>query len=59
MANLVENVWLTRYHRSKEIMYDQGSEFIGHELRKYLIGEEYGIISKPSTLVNPTSSEVL
>ena len=42
-----------------EIMYDQGSEFIGHEFRKYLIEEEYGIVAKPITLVNPMSNTIL
>ena len=37
IANLVETKWLSRYPRAIEIMYDQGSEFIGHEFRKYLI----------------------
>ena len=33
-VNLVETTWLTIYHRAMKIMYDQGSEFIGHEFRK-------------------------
>ena len=37
IANLVETMWLTRYTIPTEIRYDQGSEFIGHEFRKYLI----------------------
>ena len=40
-------------------MYDQGSEFIGHEFRKSLIEAEYGITTKPSTLVNPMSNALL
>ena len=42
-----------------EITYDQGSEFIGHELRKYPIEMEYGIVAKPSTLGNPMSNSIL
>ena len=34
VANLVETMWLTKYPRPTEIMYDQRSEFIGHEFRK-------------------------
>ena len=30
IANLVKTVWLSRYPRPIEIMYDQGKEFIGH-----------------------------
>ena len=37
MSNLVESMWLPRYPRKMEIMYDQGSVYIGHEFRKYLI----------------------
>ena len=37
IANLVENMWLTRYPRKPQITYEQGSEFIGNEFRKSLI----------------------
>ena len=37
ITNLVETMWLTRYPRPMEIMYDQGSDFIGHDFRKPLI----------------------
>ena len=37
IAKLVETVWLARYPSPMEIMYDQVSEFIGHEFRKSLI----------------------
>ena len=59
ITNLVETTWLDRYHRPMEISYDQGSEFIGHEFRKYHIEEEYGILSKPRTPRNPTTNEIL
>ena len=36
-VNLVETTWLTRYPRKMKIMYDQGSESIGHEFRKFII----------------------
>ena len=39
IANLVKTTWLSRNPRPIEITYDQGSEFIGHEFRKYLIEE--------------------
>ena len=42
-----------------EIIYDQGSEFIGRDLRKSLTEIEYRITSKPSTSVNPTSNAIL
>ena len=42
-----------------EITYFQGSEFIGHEFRKYLIEKAYGITSKQSTLGNTTYIDIL
>ena len=59
ITNLVETTWLTRYPRPIEITYDQGSEFIGHDFRKFLIETEYGITYKPSTLENTTSNATL
>ena len=37
-------------------MYDQVSELIGHEFIKYIIEQKFGVLSKPVTLVNPTSN---
>ena len=59
IAKLVETTWLYRYPIPMEITYDQVSEFIRHYFIKSLIGREYGIIDKPSTLVNPTSNVIL
>ena len=59
IANLVETTWLDRYPRPIEITYDQGKEFNGHEFRKYLIEDEYGITAKPRTLGNPKSNAIL
>ena len=59
IAKLVETAWLTRYPKPTKITYDQGSEFIGHEFRKFIIETEYGITAKPRTLVNPTSNAIL
>ena len=52
-------MWLSRYPTPMEITYYQGSEFIGHEFRKYPIQKEYLITAKPSTPVNPTSNAIL
>ena len=51
-------MWMSRCPIPMEIMYDQGSEFIGHNFRKSLIETEYGITAKPSTLGNPMSNAV-
>ena len=37
IVNLVETTWVIRYPRPMEIMYDQGSEYIGHKFNKSLI----------------------
>ena len=37
IAKVVNNTWLTRYPIPMEITQDQGSEFIRHEFRKFLI----------------------
>ena len=42
-----------------EITYDQGSDFIGHEVIKCLIETEYRITANPITSVNPTSIVIL
>ena len=59
IANLVEDMWLSRYPRPIEIMYDEGKYFIGHEFRRSLIYMEYGITAKPSTSGNTMSNAVL
>ena len=59
IVNLDETIWLTRYPRQMEIMYDQGSEFIGHEFRKSIIETEYGITAKPNNSGNSTSNAIL
>ena len=40
IANLVKPMWLFRYPRRIEIMYDQGKEFIGNDFIKFLIEDE-------------------
>ena len=59
IENLVQTTWSTRYPRPMEIMYDQGSEFSGHEFRKSLIETEYKNTYKPSVSLNPTSNVIL
>ena len=59
IANLVETMWLSRYLKPIEIMYDLGKEFIGHEFIISLIEMEYRIAAKPRTLGNPMSNAVL
>ena len=42
-----------------DITYDQVSEFIYNEFRKFLIETEYKKTVKPSTFVNPTYNDIL
>ena len=37
IVNLVETMWLSKYHRPMETTYDQVPEFIDSEFRKSLI----------------------
>ena len=52
-------MWLYKYPRPIEVMYDQESEFIDHEFSKYLIETEYRITAKPSTSGNPMPNALL
>ena len=52
-------MWLTRYPRPMEIMYDQGKGFIGNYFRKSPIETEYGITDKPRTSRNTNPNEIL
>ena len=52
-VNLVETTWLVRYPWPVEITYDQRGEFLGHEFKKILIENEYGIKNKPTSPGNP------
>ena len=55
IASLVEQVWLSRYPWPTIINYDQGSEFIGHELQR-MVEQDYGIKTKGITVRNPQPS---
>ena len=57
--HVVETTWLTRYSRPTEITYDQGSELIDYEFRKYLTEMENGIIANPITSGDPNSNSIL
>ena len=59
MTKLVETMWLSKYPIPMEIMYDQGSEFIGYKFRKYAIEREHGITDNQSLLGNLTSKTIL
>ena len=57
IANLLEIMWLVRYQWPVESTYDRGGEFLGHELKKSLIENEYGIKTKPVSPCKPQANE--
>ena len=57
VANLVEQVWLTRYPWPQEIIYDRGSEFMG--LFATMVSEDYNIKKRPITVRNPQANAIL
>jgi hypothetical protein len=56
VAQQFENSWLSRYPRPVRCIYDQGSEFIGHEFQTML--DEYNIIHRPTTVKNPQANAI-
>ena len=59
ITNSVETTWLYRYPCQYEIMYDCGSEFLGHEFKNTLIEEEYGVLAKPATAENLIAKSII
>ena len=53
IAKLVETMWLVRYTWPVETMYDQGRELPGHNFKNSWIEQEYVIITKPDSFINP------
>ena len=54
-----ENSWLAQYprpQRSTMHIYDQGSEFFGHEFQTIL--DKYGIVHQPTTVKNPQANAI-
>ena len=49
--------WLCRYPRTQECGHDNGNEFLGIGFQELLIS--YGIISKPTTVKNPTANAIV
>jgi hypothetical protein len=58
IANLVEQVWLSRYPWPTEITYDRGNEFIGHDFKQNM-KNEYGLKCRACTAKNPQANSVL
>ena len=56
IAKLVNKSWLSRYPRSKYVIYDNGSEF---KLHFESLCDDYGIERKPTTIKNPQANAIL
>ena len=56
IAKLVNKSWLSRYPRSKYVIYDNGSEF---KLHFESLCDDYGIKRKPTTIKNPQANAIL
>jgi hypothetical protein len=56
VAQQFENSWLSRYPRPMRCIYDQGSEFIGHEFQAML--DQYHIAHSPTTVKNPQANAI-
>jgi hypothetical protein len=57
IENIVEQVWLTRYPNPQVINFDRGSEFM--EEFAEMISNNYGIVRKESTVLNPQSNAII
>jgi hypothetical protein len=57
IAILFDSEWLCRYPRPARVVYDNGSEFVGHEFQELL--ESYGIKPVAMTVRNPRSNGVI
>jgi hypothetical protein len=58
IANIVEIQWLTRYPLPNQVIFDRGSEFMGHDFKR-MMSEDYGIKKKPITVRNPQANAII
>ena len=57
VADLVEQAWLTRYPWPQEIIFDQGTEFMGDFAR--MVEKDYGIKRRGATVRNPQANSII
>ena len=55
IANIVEQVWFSRYPWPKTIRCDNGKEFVGHDFKETLL-KEYNVKPKITTVKNPQAN---
>jgi hypothetical protein len=56
-ANIVEQVWLTRYPIPQKVIYDRGTEFMADFAE--MIENDYGIKRRGTTVRNPQANAIL
>ena len=56
VSQVLNKLWLSRYPRSKYIIYDNGSEF---KLHFKSLCDSYGLKRKPTTIKNPQANAIL
>ena len=56
VSQLFNKSWLSRYPRSKNVIYDNGSEF---KLHFSALCDTYGIKRKPTSVKNPQANAIL
>jgi hypothetical protein len=57
VASIAREEWFSRYPWQKQLTFDCGSEFIGHECKKML--NDYGMKKKPITTRNPQAKAIV
>ena len=57
VADIFENMWLSRYPRPLRCVHDNGPEFVGHEFQFLLLNA--GIITVPISSHNPQSNAII
>eukprot|EP00957_Ditylum_brightwellii_P158783 12086252-Ditylum_brightwellii.AAC.1 len=57
VANIVEQMWLTRYPWPQKVILDRGTEFMKDFIT--LIWDDYGIKCKPITTRNPQANSIV
>lgn len=57
IAELFDDVWLCRYPIPMEVIYDNGTKFIGKEFEEILVS--YGIDTIPTTVENPRANGII
>jgi hypothetical protein len=58
IANIVDTTWFSRYPLPSQVIFDRGTEFIGHDFQ-HMLSEVYNIKKKPITVRNPQANAIV